>query len=104
MDWLDFLVGTLPGIVVAIILAIKFVLYIKQHATDKNWDKLIKLVAGLISEAEELHDNGADRKTWVIDMTLAGAEAIGYNIDVNKISDLIDSLCAMSKKVNVKGK
>lgn len=104
MEWINFLIGAVPGVIVIVTLAIQLVKYIKKHAKDKNWASLIKLVMNLMSEAEELHDNGADRKTWVLDMTLAGAETIGCDVDVDKIGDLIDSLCAMSKKVNVKGK
>ena len=104
MEWIDFLIGAIPGVLVAITFALKFAKYVKKFTQEKNWTKLINLVMHLIAEAEDLHDNGVDRKTWVIEMTIAGAEAIGYEIDVDKLSELIDSLCAMSKKVNVKEK
>ena len=50
--------------------------------------------------AESKFDNGADRKEWVLAMVKASADTVNYDIDMNAVSDLIDSLCNMSKTVN----
>ncbi|MCH5334159.1 MAG: hypothetical protein J1D89_09385 [Agathobacter sp.] len=37
-------------------------------------------------------------------MVKASSELVKYDLDMNKIADLIDSLCAMSKVVNGESK
>lgn len=43
---------------------------------------------------------GADRKEWVLAMVRASADTVKYEINMDEISALIDSLCDMSKVVN----
>lgn len=50
--------------------------------------------------AETKFETGAERKEWVLAMVKASADTIDYDIDMDAISDLIDSLCNMSKVVN----
>ena len=47
-----------------------------------------------------MFEKGADRKEWVMAMVKASADTVNYDLDMDKISDLIDSLCDMSKIVN----
>ena len=47
-----------------------------------------------------MFEKGADRKEWVLAMVKASADTIKYEIDMDEISALIDSLCDMSKVVN----
>lgn len=85
---------------ITIPLVVKLIEYVKKAIQEKNWNKLLALVMRLMAEAEEKFDNGADRKSWVIGMVSASAEIIDYNIDLEQLGKLIDSLCDMSKKVN----
>ena len=62
----------------------------------KGSTKLAKLMA----EAEEKFADGATRKEWVMAMVQASAESINYNVDMEAISELIDSLCDLTKAVN----
>jgi hypothetical protein len=100
MEWYEILIQILSGLAVAIPLVVKLVEYVKQAVKEKNWNKLLTLVMKLMAEAEEKFDNGADRKTWVMEMVAASADIIDYDIDLEQIGMLIDSLCAMSKVVN----
>lgn len=100
MEWYEILINVLSGLAVAIPLVIKLVEYVKQSVKEKNWNKLLTLVMKLMAEAEEKFDNGVDRKTWVLEMVAASADIIDYEIDLEQIGMLIDSLCAMSKVVN----
>lgn len=53
-----------------------------------------------MERAETMFEKGADRKEWVMAMVKASADTVKYDLDMDKISDLIDSLCDMSKIVN----
>jgi hypothetical protein len=101
MDILELLVEILGGLVVIIPLVVKLVEYVKKSALEKNWNNLIRLLLNLIATAEEKFDNGADRKQWVIAMVQASANTINYPITDKELSDLIDNLVALTKKVNV---
>lgn len=54
----------------------------------------------LMEEAEIKFADGATRKEWVMAMVQASAESINYDIDMSAISELIDGLCDLTKKVN----
>jgi hypothetical protein len=101
MDILELIVKILSGLIVVIPLVIKLVEYVKKSTMEKNWNNLIRLVMNLMATAESKFDNGADRKEWVIAMVQASADTINYPISEKELGDLIDSLCALTKKVNV---
>ena len=101
MDILELILEILSGLVVVIPLVVKLVEYVKKSTMEKNWNNLIRLVMNLMATAESKFDNGADRKEWVIAMVQASADTINYPISEKELGDLIDSLCALTKKVNV---
>lgn len=100
MEWLQFIVSVLAGLATAIPLAIKLVEYVQKAVKEKNWGKMLDVVMEKMALAEDMFDNGADRKEWVLAMVKASAETINYDVDMEAIGQLIDSLCKMSKKVN----
>lgn len=100
MEWYEIIVSILAGIATAIPLVVKLVEYVKAAIMEKNWANLLVLVINLMKEAEVQFDNGADRRVWVLSMVEASADTINYAIDIEKVGELIDSLCAMSKVVN----
>lgn len=100
MEWYALLISVLSGLAITIPLVVKLVEYVKKAIQERNWSKLLALVMKLMAEAEEKFDNGADRKSWVVGMVSASADIVDYNIDLAQLGDLIDQLCAMSKKVN----
>ena len=53
-----------------------------------------------MKEAEKKFDTGVEKKEYVMSMIKASADTINYDIDMDAISDLIDSLCSMSKVIN----
>ena len=101
MDILELILEILSGLIIVIPLVVKLIEYVKKSAMEKNWNNLIRLVMSLMATAERKFDNGADRKEWVIAMVQASADTINYPIDEKELSDLIDNLCALTKKVNV---
>lgn len=100
MDWINCAISILSGLAVAIPLVIKLVEYVQKSIKEKNWNKLLELVMNLIKEAEGKFDTGATRKEWVITMVKSSAESINYDVDIEAVGELIDSLCDMSKVVN----
>lgn len=100
MEWLEIIVSILSGLAVTIPLVIKLVEYVEKAIREKNWNDLLELVTNLMKEAEGKFDNGAERKSWVLMMVKASADTIDYDIDLDEVADLIDSLCSLTKVVN----
>ena len=99
-SYINYIVAILTGLATAIPLVINLIKYVQKAAKEKNWNQVVKLVMNLMEEAETKFDNGADKKQYVLSMIKASADTINYDIDMDAISDLIDSLCSMSKVVN----
>ena len=100
MEWMKYVVAILTGLATAIPLVIKLVEYVQKAVKEKNWNKLLDLVMSLMEEAEKKFEDGATRKEWVMAMVKSSADSINYEIDMDAISELIESLCDMSKIVN----
>ena len=100
MEYLDVILSIVAGLAAAIPQVIKLVQYVTAAVKEKNWNKLLDLVMSLMEEAEQKFADGATRKEWVMAMVQASAESINYDIDLAAISELIDSLCDLTKKVN----
>ena len=100
-QWLEFALQIVSGLVVLVPLVIKLIEYVQKAAKEKNWNKLLELTMNLMKEAETKFTNGADKKQWVLAMVKASADTINYDIDIEEVSKMIDSLCEMSKAVNV---
>ena len=101
-EWVRLIVSVLSGLAATIPLAIQLVKYVQKTIQDKNWPEVVKLVTSYMERAETMFEKGADRKEWVMAMVKASADTVtvNYDLDMDKISDLIDSLCDMSKIVN----
>ena len=100
MEYLDVILSIVAGLAAAIPLVIKLVQYVQAAVKEKNWNKLLDLVMNLMEEAEIKFADGSTRKEWVMAMVQASADSINYDIDMSAISELIDSLCDLTKKVN----
>ena len=57
-----------------------------------------------MAEAETLYPDGASKKEYVINSIMAISKTIDYPIDKDMLSELIDSLTKLSKKVNAEKK
>lgn len=100
--YIELIVAILSGLCACIPLVVQLVKYCQKAVREKNWNQLLKLVMNLMEEAETKFETGADRKEWVMMMIKASADTINYEIDMDEISKLIDSLCSMTKIVNGK--
>ena len=100
MEWYEIVVSILTGITACIPLVVNLVKYVKQAIKEKNWNKLVALVMNLMAQAEGKFDNGAERREWVLMMVKASADTIDYDIDLDQVAELIDSICDLTKVVN----
>ena len=99
-SYINYIIAILTGLATAIPLVINLTKYVKKAVKEKNWNQVVQLVMNLMKEAEKKFDTGAEKKEYVLSMIKASADTINYDIDMDAISDLIDSLCNMSKVVN----
>lgn len=104
---MDFIAQYLPRILVGIAvltpLVIALIKYVKKAADDKNWNIIVKMVLDLMVQAEQDYSTGAERKAFVINQLKIVSKTVDFEIDWNKVSDLIDALCEMAHEVNVEG-
>lgn len=106
MSWVRLAIEVLSCLAVILPLGYKLYNTIVLYMKEKNWPKLVGLVAVYMAEAEKKLAEGADRKEWVMAMIEASAKEMDYELTEDKlaeISKLIDDLCAMAKQVNVAG-
>ena len=103
MNWMEvlkYVTAIVSGLAAAIPLVIQLIKYVKQAVKEKNWGVVLNKVMDLMEIAEKKFEAGADRKEWVLAMLKASADSINYDIDYSAISEMIDSLCDMSKVIN----
>lgn len=97
----------LSGLIVCVPLVIKLIQVTREAVRRGNWDKLVRMVACYMAEAETKISDSATRKEWVIGMIRTSAGQLDYDITESewvKISDMIDQLCAMARTVNAEVK
>lgn len=100
MNWVELILSVLAGLSAAIPLVVKLVEYVQKATREKNWSKMLDLVMEYMEIAESKFETGAERKEWVLAMIEAASDTINFDIDMNIVSQMIDSLCDMSKVVN----
>lgn len=99
---INLIVAILSGLAVCIPLVAKLVQYVRQAIQEKNWSAVMSLVLKLMEEAEQNYETGAERKEYVMDSIIAMQDTLNYQVDLDVISAMIDSICAASKIVNGK--
>ena len=98
---LQIVVQILTTLVTLVPMVFALVKFIVKAVKEKNWNNLLSLVLSLCAEAEEQFTSGADKKQWVMSMVKSSLDTINYDIDDETLSTLIDSLIALTNKVNV---
>lgn len=99
-DWVNLIVSILSGIAVCIPLVVKLVQYIQTAVKEKNWSSVMQIVLRLMTEAEKNYATGAERKEYVMDSIDAIKDTLNYDVDMDAISKMIDSIVAASKTIN----
>ena len=105
MNWVEIVVSILSGLAVCIPLVVQLVNVVRTSVKEKNWSQIVTIVLDLMKQAETLFAEGAARKAWVMAGVESAAKSINYNYDEvakQKVSDMIDAICATAKIVNTK--
>ena len=100
MKYTQLIVAVLSGLAVCLPLAVKLAEYVTKAVKEKNWSRLLSLVMEYMSHAEKKFSAGADKKQWVLAMVQASAKELNYELDINAVGSMIDSLCGLTKAVN----
>ena len=106
MSWVDIVVSIMSGLAVCIPLVVKLVNVVSTYVKEKNWSQIVAIVLDLMKEAETLFSEGATKKAYVMASVESAAKSINYNYDEvakQKVSDMIDAICATAKIVNAEG-
>lgn len=106
MSWVEIVVSILSGLAVCIPLVVKLVNVVSTYVKEKNWSQIVAIVLDLMKEAETLFSDGATKKAYVMASVESAAKSINYNYDEvakQKVSDMIDAICATAKIVNAEG-
>lgn len=106
MSWVDIVVSIMSGLAVCIPLVVQLVNVVRASVKEKNWSQIVAIVLDLMKEAETLFAEGAAKKAWVMAGVESAAKSINYNYDEvakQKVSDMIDAICATAKIVNAEG-
>jgi hypothetical protein len=99
-EWVKYLLAILSGLVTAIPLVLKLIEYVQKSVKEKNWPDMLDKLMQLMETAEEKFTQGAEKKEWVLAMMKASADSLNYDLDIEQVGTMIDSLCDMSNKVN----
>ena len=106
MSWVDIVVSIMSGLAVCIPLVVQLVNVVRNSVKEKNWSQIVAIVLDLMKEAETLFSDGATKKAYVMASVESAAKSINYNYDEvakQKVSDMIDAICATAKIVNAEG-
>ena len=106
MSWVDIVVSIMSGLAVCIPLVVKLVNVVSTYVKEKNWSQIVAIVLDLMKEAETLFSDGATKKAYVMASVESAGKSINYNYDEvakQKVSDMIDAICATAKIVNAEG-
>lgn len=102
-DAINLIVSILSGLAVCLPLAAKLIQTVREAVRLRQWDRLMQMVARDMETAERCYSSGAERKEWCMEMLSVHADAVGYPLtseDAAKVSDMIDVLCRMARRVN----
>ena len=105
MSWVEIVVSILSGLIVCIPLVVQLVNVVRASVKEKNWPQIVDIVLTLMTDAEDLFADGAARKAWVMQKVEQAAKSVNYDYDDaarQKVSDMIDAICATAKIVNAK--
>ena len=103
MSWVDIVLSIMSGLAVCIPLVVQLVNVVRASVKEKNWSQIVAIVLDLMKEAETLFSDGATKKAYVMASVESAAKSINYNYDEvakQKVSDMIDAICATAKVVN----
>lgn len=102
--WTTIILPIISGIISCIPLVIKLIDVTRKNVKEQNWTVLMQLVLKFMAEAESSYETGAERKQYVLNNIKAIESTLNYNVDIDKIGAMIDSIVEASKRINIEKK
>lgn len=103
MDIIKYIPQILIGLAAIIPLIVALIKYVDKATESKNWNIVVKMILDLMVQAEQDYSTGIEKKTFVMNQVEVLAKTVNFEIDMDKVSDLIDALCDVAHEVNIKG-
>lgn len=103
MDIIKYIPQILIGLAAIIPLIVALIKYVDKATESKNWNIVVKMILDVMVQAEQDYSTGVEKKTFVMNQVEVLAKTVNFEIDMDKVSDLIDALCDMAHEVNIKG-
>ena len=102
MNNIEIAITFLSSLAAVIALGLKLYQVIRQLVEEKKYSKLFETVAEAMIHVEGLSElSGEEKKARVMELTKESASRLGVeSFDPDRISDLIESIIRITKKVN----
>lgn len=102
MESIEFVITVLSSLCALIAMAVKLCRIIAALADEKKYSELFEIISAAMIEAEEIAAlSGEEKKARVIEAAEAAADELGiHSFDAERISDLIEAVIKITKKVN----
>lgn len=100
MEILSMILSIVTGLCTCIPLAVQLVKHVKIAIAEKNFGTVMNIVIDLLPEAEEKFNTGEEKKEYVMTKVQSLSKSLGYEIDLERVSEMIDSIVAVTKQVN----
>ena len=97
---INVVLAILTGLSTCIPLVIQLIKYVKEAIKEKNFGDIMNIVLDLMPEAEEKFSTGAERKEYVMSNIESLSAILNYEVDLNRVSEMIDAICKASKTIN----
>ena len=99
-NWINLIVSLCSGLAVCIPLVVKLIRFVQKAIREKNWSAVMSLVLKLMTEAEQNYKLGSEKKKYVMDSIESIKSSLNYDVDMEVVSTMIDSICDASKVIN----
>ena len=104
MEKLEFFIALFSALSAILALGVKLWQTFSSLINEKRYSQLFDIATKAIIEVEAIRSlSGEEKKERVMNSLQSAANALGVkNFDAERISDLIESIIEVTKKVNVK--
>lgn len=102
--WTTIILPIISGLIACIPLVIKLIDVTRKNVKEQNWTALMQLVLKFMTEAEASYETGVERKQYVLNSVKAIEATLNYDVDIDKVGAMIDSIIEATKRINVEKK
>lgn len=99
-EWIDLIVAICGAISVIVPLGIKYFKAIKTIIKEKNYAKILEIMKDAAVEAEKLYKDGAEKRTYVLDLLKVSCENLKVEYDEARFDEELTKFIAATKAIN----